>query len=1124
MRNPIFLRGLLCLAAGIFLAAIPAGAQQAVVYTAIVQDAHNVPDSVLAEIARESGTQELMIFSSAGPVERRLLDFGDAEVAFPGFTSLNRVMADQSTGPATGTDAQGRTIRQLDFGQGALEWRIPKSPGQARFEAQATAEGDLLYTEYRTEKATSSGGLRPETIRVNYNDGSALIQIYDYDDEVPVPQGPTPDLPFTPLRADIVDKYEGVVDFDPAKAVQNNGVTFSARREVLDLGFDTGYWPGGGSSPGGFPVQARLAAFAVWANGAELNGEILYENGVMRLGNASGSVDVDFGVETIFQGAVNIPFLPPITFDLPYLPNFDWRATGEAQFNGWLFNGSVMASDQTAPRELFNLNITSLLGVPDWFPVSAGASVDVAMVAATSMRGELVRLSDGRFFTSTNDQVPLAIPENGYNVTAQYIEHADMTVTLNFMPSLYVSAFGQRFDLPLGTLGWAPIDGETDFNWTPQPVNFQAVPVVLNPTDFLTERFFGNNDLEYRTLTFSQDGTQNFYTPCIDGAFSFPVDPADGNVVALENDNSVKVTPSKAVPFFGIAYNDLYIGSNGYITFSEGDGSAIGNEGNHFSLPRVSAFFEDLDPSAGGTVSWKETESAVVVTYEDVPLSSGGAVSAQVALQFDGTVVIALLGLDSDNGLVGLSQGTGVHEGYVPSDLSASDFCSNACFAALGGSEVGLANLYATAVPDVATDEIDIDLNGMVDTAHLRMLDQVLFFGSMPGHCETVDVWQENASIVNAALGNIPAKDWAGISREAVQQAITGLGTVGSYRSIQDVLELLGIRTRLGLDDELLNMTVANRFSAEGDFDGDGVCNLAEYNAMASATDFVNAATNGDLVVDGGGCGLSSEGESEGEVEGETDPEGEDPVPGQVVCEVFLSGSQVVLPTTTSAAGTATFRWDDTGSQVVLEIAHNVEDPLAVTINEGGPGENGHTLVVLSAEVNPVFAVFSPATFEQLRDGHYIEITSEHGPSRTIRGNMTCPKISDVLIDLGGDPEGEDTPTEGETEGGGDDTPTDSGRHDGDLNGDGQISLSELLRMVQLFNIGGYHCDTGAEDGFAVGGGDRDECDPHSLDYAPSDWEVQMSELLRGIQFYNAGGYAANPGTEDGFAPGRSAS
>lgn len=91
--------------------------------------------------------------------------------------------------------------------------------------------------------------------------------------------------------------------------------------------------------------------------------------------------------------------------------------------------------------------------------------------------------------------------------------------------------------------------------------------------------------------------------------------------------------------------------------------------------------------------------------------------------------------------------------------------------------------------------------------------------------------------------------------------------------------------------------------------------------------------------------------------------------------------------------------------------------------------------------------------------------------------------------------------------------------HSADQNQDNIVSLSELLRLIQFFNSGGYHCAPGTEDGYAPGVGDAG-CAPHASDYAGQDWEINLSELLRLIQFFNSGGYHACEGSEDGFCPG----
>lgn len=94
-------------------------------------------------------------------------------------------------------------------------------------------------------------------------------------------------------------------------------------------------------------------------------------------------------------------------------------------------------------------------------------------------------------------------------------------------------------------------------------------------------------------------------------------------------------------------------------------------------------------------------------------------------------------------------------------------------------------------------------------------------------------------------------------------------------------------------------------------------------------------------------------------------------------------------------------------------------------------------------------------------------------------------------------------------------------RHSADTTDDWRISLEEVLRVIQLYNAGEYHCDPSEPDGYAPGVGAR-TCSPHDADYSPADWRISLTELLRMIQFYNApyGAYHRNETTEDGFAAG----
>lgn len=93
--------------------------------------------------------------------------------------------------------------------------------------------------------------------------------------------------------------------------------------------------------------------------------------------------------------------------------------------------------------------------------------------------------------------------------------------------------------------------------------------------------------------------------------------------------------------------------------------------------------------------------------------------------------------------------------------------------------------------------------------------------------------------------------------------------------------------------------------------------------------------------------------------------------------------------------------------------------------------------------------------------------------------------------------------------------------HDADyIDANGKISLSELLRVIQLNRFGYYRKSVTGEDGFARDAGPSSATSGyHNADYNPSDWQISITELLRVIQLYNAVAYVDAVDEEDGFLP-----
>ena len=86
---------------------------------------------------------------------------------------------------------------------------------------------------------------------------------------------------------------------------------------------------------------------------------------------------------------------------------------------------------------------------------------------------------------------------------------------------------------------------------------------------------------------------------------------------------------------------------------------------------------------------------------------------------------------------------------------------------------------------------------------------------------------------------------------------------------------------------------------------------------------------------------------------------------------------------------------------------------------------------------------------------------------------------------------------------------------------DGQIGLSELLRVIQFFHHEELHCDESSEDGYGAGPGNTTSCKNHSSDYDPTNMSIGLKELLRAVQLYNAGDYLVAASGEDGYIPVR---
>jgi len=237
-------------------------------------------------------------------------------------------------------------------------------------------------------------------------------------------------------------------------------------------------------------------------------------------------------------------------------------------------------------------------------------------------------------------------------------------------------------DVPDGTL--LALNADVSLSDTPDPDgsdNTVLLNVVAsNPApDYFTEAFgAGAVDLEGWQIELTPAATIDGYTACITGVTPLFMtndtnNATDGTQVILDDDDFAEVVLAggKKVKLYGIKYDRVYIGSNGYLTLLAGDPAPTADAVTHFDLKRVSGFLADLDPTAGGTVTWAQLENQLEVCWNEVPgYEDPDTSSFCLDLYFDGRIEWRLAELDDLPSVVGLSNGGGVPEPFFQSDFA----------------------------------------------------------------------------------------------------------------------------------------------------------------------------------------------------------------------------------------------------------------------------------------------------------------------------------------------------------------------------------------------------------------------------------------------------------------------
>ena len=417
--------------------------------------------------------------------------------------------------------------------------------------------------------------------------------------------------------------------------------------------------------------------------------------------NASPGNTSNLAYRLLKQGAIGTFAGTSVTWYIngSWSPSYGYTIGDNASYAYYIFNQMAQPDTAAAALNWCRSNFGTDWGGSSWMNMLAinlygdpVLSLTTACLASTGPDANSVAVSTGMnmpatiSLQATDDGLPdppgalsyiiTSVPGHGTLTDSEggEIEAAGYELPNNENEVIYTPLRGyvgpDEFDFLANDGGVAPAGGDSN-----------EATVSVNVVEYFTELFdSGNNDLANKSFTFIPDGSACFYRLCRATAAGFPIEPDNPATLTLGDDDSllINLTDAKQVGLYGYAFGSVRIGSNGYITFDADDTDGTETLEDHFAIMRISALFDDLDPSAGGEISWQQLADRVVVTFLNVP--EGGMANSnsfQIEMFFEGTIRITYLNINAADGLVGLSDGTGLPADFAQTDLSSFAFCAD---------------------------------------------------------------------------------------------------------------------------------------------------------------------------------------------------------------------------------------------------------------------------------------------------------------------------------------------------------------------------------------------------------------------------------------------------------------
>ena len=197
----------------------------------------------------------------------------------------------------------------------------------------------------------------------------------------------------------------------------------------------------------------------------------------------------------------------------------------------------------------------------------------------------------------------------------------------------------------------------------PAPSDVDDIAILEDSGGVVARRNLFN--LDQKTVQFSPLGANTaLYTFQIAAASYDTAAASAGSPVPLGDDDSAPLNLQFPFPFFGRFYQQIFVNSDGNLTFEAGDSASTQRSLGKMvaGAPRIAPLYMDLDPSQKPDAVRVLSEAGrLVVTWVGVPEYSGFGFgptqTVQVRLYPDGRVEFAYNGINTDGAVVGISPG-----------------------------------------------------------------------------------------------------------------------------------------------------------------------------------------------------------------------------------------------------------------------------------------------------------------------------------------------------------------------------------------------------------------------------------------------------------------------------------